>query len=362
MDDQPGHGPEEKSADQMITDAPSARARTLREEILGSALALEEVAYILSLDRTTVAKYLREGTIAGFQIGREWLIPEEELRNYVRRISQGTRLPPSMAGSGAQTEAPTLRGLIDRMREDLPLVGTRRKRPEPTTGHSGRFEKFTSRARHVLTLAQEEAVSFNHNYIGTEHLLLGLLREEEGVAAKVLVGLGVELERVRSGIEFIIGRGGKAVEGQVGLTPRAKKVMELAVDEARRLGHHYVGTEHLLLGLVREGDGIAAGVLESLGITLANVRTGVVAALNQNAPTPTEADRDEPRPAPLDATDLGESDDLGDQFAGAERPVPAEAANLVDNEQEARTCAACGARSPLYFQYCFNCGKALGEA
>src|SRR5436190_1579218 len=116
-----------------------------------------------------------------------------------------------------------------------------------------RFDKFTERARKVLTLAQEEATRFNHNYIGTEHLLLGLVREGEGVAAKVLSNLGVELNRVRSAVEFIIGRGDRMIVGEIGLTPRAKKVIELAVDEARRLGHHYIGTEHLLLGLVRQG-------------------------------------------------------------------------------------------------------------
>jgi hypothetical protein len=135
-----------------------------------------------------------------------------------------------------------------------------------------RFDKFTERARWVLTLAQEEAQRFNHNYIGTEHLLLGLVREGDGVAAKVLIQLGVELNKVRAQVDTIIGRGERAVVGEVGLTPRAKKVFELAVDEARRLNHRYIGTEHLLLGLVREGEGIAAGVLESLGVDLEHVR------------------------------------------------------------------------------------------
>jgi ATP-dependent Clp protease ATP-binding subunit ClpC len=147
-----------------------------------------------------------------------------------------------------------------------------------------RFDKFTERARRVLTLAQEEALRFNHNYIGTEHLLLGLVREGEGVAAKVLANLGVELNKVRSAVEFIIGRGDRAVMGEIGLTPRAKKVIELAVDEARRLGHHYIGTEHLLLGLVREGEGIAAGVLESLGVSLDKVRAEVTRILSQSMP------------------------------------------------------------------------------
>ena len=115
-----------------------------------------------------------------------------------------------------------------------------------------RFEKFSERARRVLSLAQEEAQRFNHNYIGTEHILLGLVRETEGVAARVLSNLNVELVKVRSAVEFIIGRGERPTPGEIGLTPRAKKVIELAVDEARRLNHHYIGTEHLLLGLVRQ--------------------------------------------------------------------------------------------------------------
>src|SRR6266705_5346441 len=145
-----------------------------------------------------------------------------------------------------------------------------------------RFDKFTERARKVLSLAQEEAQRFQHNYIGTEHLLLGLVREGEGVAAKVLSNLGVELNKVRSAVEFIIGRGDRIVLGEIGLTPRAKKVIELAVDEARRLNHHYIGTEHLLLGLVREGEGIAAGVLESLGVNLEKVRTQTIQVLSQS--------------------------------------------------------------------------------
>src|SRR5437868_9419105 len=144
-----------------------------------------------------------------------------------------------------------------------------------------RFDKFTERARKVLSLAQEEAQRFQHNYIGTEHLLLGLVREGEGVAAKVLSNLGVELWRVRQAVEFIIGRGDRIVLGEIGLTPRAKKVIELAVDEARRLDHHSIRTDHLLLGLVREGEGIAAGVLESLGVNLEKVRTQTIQVLSQ---------------------------------------------------------------------------------
>jgi len=146
---------------------------------------------------------------------------------------------------------------------------------------ASRFEKFSERARRVLTLAQEEARSLNHSYIGTEHILLGLVREEEGVAAKVLLNLGASLSKVRSAVEFIIGHGEKSSSGEIGLTPRAKKVIELAIDEARHLGHNYIGTEHLLLGLLHEGEGVAAGVLNSLSITLERVRTEITRTLSQ---------------------------------------------------------------------------------
>jgi len=148
---------------------------------------------------------------------------------------------------------------------------------------ASRFEKFSERARRVLTLAQEEAQHLNHSYIGTEHILLGLLREEDGVAAKVLTSLGANLGKVRSGVEFIIGRGEKPNTGEIGLTPRAKRVIELAIDEARHLGHNYIGTEHLLLGLLHEGGGVAAGVLDSFGITLEQVRNETIKILSHNA-------------------------------------------------------------------------------
>jgi ATP-dependent Clp protease ATP-binding subunit ClpC len=165
---------------------------------------------------------------------------------------------------------------------------------------TSRFEKFSERARRVLTLAQEEAQRFNHNYIGTEHILLGLVREEDGVAAKVLSSLGVELSKVRAAVEFIIGRGGKPTSGEIGLTPRAKRVIELAVDEARRLNHNYIGTEHLLLGLLREGEGVAAGVLESLGLNLERVRGEVSNILSQRIPQAHPAHRASTRTPTLD--------------------------------------------------------------
>ncbi|MFC1911544.1 ATP-dependent Clp protease ATP-binding subunit [Chloroflexota bacterium] len=149
---------------------------------------------------------------------------------------------------------------------------------------ASRFEKFSERARRVLTIAQEEAQQLNHSYIGTEHILLGLVREDEGVAAKVLTNLGVSLSKVRSAVEFISGRGEKPNTGETGLTPRAKKIIELAIDEARQLGHSYIGTEHLLLGLLREGEGVAAGVLDSLGVTLDRARTETTHIISQGVP------------------------------------------------------------------------------
>ncbi len=146
---------------------------------------------------------------------------------------------------------------------------------------ASRFEKFSERARRVLTLAQEEAQHFNHTYIGTEHILLGLLREDEGVGAKVLANLGVGLSKARSAVEFIIGRGEKPSTTEIGLTPRAKRVIELAIDEARHLGHNYIGTEHLLLGLLREGGGVAADVLDSFGITLERARAETARVLGE---------------------------------------------------------------------------------
>jgi ATP-dependent Clp protease ATP-binding subunit ClpC len=138
------------------------------------------------------------------------------------------------------------------------------------------LDKFTDGARQVMSLAEAEARRFDYNYIGTEHLLLGLVREHDGVAGKVLTSLGFDLTNLRSAIEFIIGRGDSTVIGEIGLTPRAKKVIQLAVDEARQLRRDHVDTEHLLLGLTREGQGIAAGILSQRGRSLNDVREKVM--------------------------------------------------------------------------------------
>src|ERR687892_607009 len=142
------------------------------------------------------------------------------------------------------------------------------------------FERFTDRARRVVVLAQEEARMLNHNYIGTEHILLGLIHEGEGVAAKALESLGISLEAVRQQVEEIIGQGQQAPSGHIPFTPRAKKVLELSLREALQLGHNYIGTEHILLGLIREGEGVAAQVLVKLGADLGRVRQQVIQLLS----------------------------------------------------------------------------------
>ena len=141
------------------------------------------------------------------------------------------------------------------------------------------FERFTERARKVVVLAQEEAWVLRHNYIGTEHLLLGLLREEEGVAARVLMALGVTLEEARERVESIVGYGTEGPGMQVPFTPRSKKVLVLALREATRLGHNYIGTEHILLGVVRENEGVGARVLSDLGASPDDVRREVLRTL-----------------------------------------------------------------------------------
>ena len=184
-------------------------------------------------------------------------------------------------------------------------------------------------------LAQEEALHFQHNYIGTEHLLLGLICEGEGVASHVLRNLGLEADQIRHAVETIIGRGNCIIVGNLGLTPRAKKVIELAVDEARCLSHHFLGTEHLLLGLIREGDGIAAGVLENFGLHLEQVRAETLLVLRQRQKGHEEA------PAPIIPL------------------VPPEATEQLAEGDSGLACTFCEARCPSHFRHCFNCGQPL---
>src|SRR5438309_8896653 len=207
------------------------------------------------------------------------------------------------------------------------------------------FERFTDRARRVVVLAQEEARLLNHNYIGTEHILLGLIHEGEGVAAKALESLGIALEAVRTQREEIIGQGGSSPSGHIPFTPRAKKVLELSLREALQLGHNYIGTEHILLGLVREGEGVGAQVLIKLGADLSRVRQRVIEVLSkypasEHADT-ARAPADPPRCARCGAS-LSET--------AAYRVVQASGEAAEDE--------------PVRFVvvYCKGCGNALGTA
>ncbi|MBM4446777.1 MAG: ATP-dependent Clp protease ATP-binding subunit [Chloroflexi bacterium] len=165
---------------------------------------------------------------------------------------------------------------------------------------ASRFEKFSERARRALTRAQEEAQRFGHNYIDTEHILLGLIAEEDSVASKVLANLGILPNKIRAAVEFVVGRGERSAIGEVGLTPRAKRVIELAVDEARRLNHSYIGTEHLLLGLLRDREGAAVGVLESFGITFDKTQAEINNVLSQSSSQPRAVARGTGRTPVLD--------------------------------------------------------------
>jgi ATP-dependent Clp protease ATP-binding subunit ClpC len=155
------------------------------------------------------------------------------------------------------------------------------------------FQRFTERARRVVVLAQEEARMLDHDYVGTEHILLGLLHEGEGVAARALESLGISLDEMRAAVEGIIGRGQRAPSRPIPFTPRAKKVLELSLREALQLGHDYIGTEHILLGLIREGDGVAAQVLVGAGVDLNLARQRVIGLLyggpEEDVPAPAAA-------------------------------------------------------------------------
>jgi ATP-dependent Clp protease ATP-binding subunit ClpC len=189
---------------------------------------------------------------------------------------------------------------------------------------SDKLDRFSKRARKVLTMAQEEAQRLNHNYIGTEHLLLGLVKEDQGVAVKVLRELGVEPMQVVKAIERAVGKGDRPPYGKPTLAPRTKRVIELSVEEARLMGHQYIGTEHLLLGLVREGEGIAVNVLRSLGVSLDKVRTATAKSLLESEQTQERKKQESKTPLidqlGLDLTQQAEENKL-DPVIGREKEI-----------------------------------------
>ncbi len=285
----------------------------------------EEIAELLHVDPVTIRRLVNKGELSAYRIGADYRFAPSDLQDYLQRQRISANAQDK---SGISPDNP-----LDQFTQLIrKIIQGKHTTPSDLVG---RFDLFTKRAGHVLTLAQEEARHFQHNYIGTEHLLLGLVREGEGVASQVLSNLGIEVDQVRHAIEAIIGRGERIVLGELGLTPRAKKVIALAMDEARRLNHRFIGTEHLLLGLIREGEGIAAGVLENFGLHLEQVRAETVRVLRQHQQGHGEV------PAPVIP------------------PVPSEATALLAEEEPGLTCASCGARCPGYFRHCFNCGQPL---
>src|SRR5260370_38787509 len=205
----------------------------------------EEIAELLHVDPVTIRRLVSKGELSAYRIGADYRFAPSDLADYLQR----QRIAAHVQNESGTNPSHPLNQFTQVFRK---VIQGKHTTPSELLN---RFDRFTKRARHVLALAQEEAQRFQHNYIGTEHLLLGLLREGEGVAAQVLSNLGIEAAQARHAVEAIIGRGDRIVLGEIGITPRAKKVLEFAADEARRLNHRFIGTEHLLLGLIREGEG-----------------------------------------------------------------------------------------------------------
>jgi excisionase family DNA binding protein len=224
-------------------------------------LTTEDVAEFFRVDVVTVRRMINKGELAAYRVGGEYRFARSDIEEYLER----QRRP-------AREEAPGHLGkLTERARKLVPLGAP----DAPNRLTTRAFERFTDRARTSLVRAQEEAHRLHHTYLGTEHLLLGLVNDGESVAAQALSRLGVDLSQVRSTVEAVIGQREGGDQGEISLTPRAKKVMELAVTEAKQLDHAFVGTEHLLLGLLHEGEGVAARVLRDLGIELSAARRAV---------------------------------------------------------------------------------------
>ncbi len=291
-------------------------------------MTTEEIAELLHVDPVTIRRLVSKGELSAYRIGADYRFAPSDLQDYLQRqqiMAHAQSKADTSSSSPFDQFAPLLRKAIQGKHiSPLDLVNR---------FEDSRFDLFTKRARRVLTLAQEEALHFQHNYIGAEHLLLGLLDEGDGVASQVLSNRGIEGDQIRHAVEVIIGRGEQTVTGEPGFTPRAKKVIKFAIDEARRFKHRFVGTEHLLLGLIREGDGVAARVLAQSGLQLEQVRAETLQVLRQYQ--------------------------QGQETSVVIPPVPSEAAALLAEDESGLACTCCGARCPSYFRHCFHCGQSL---
>ncbi len=283
----------------------------------------EEVAEVLHVEPITIRRLVNKGDLSAYRVGADYRFAPSDIEGYLQRQRIAANAEYT---SGNNPDAP-----LDQLTQWLRRMLTHKLITSAEVVE--RFDRFTKRARAVLTFAQEEARNLQHNYVGTEHLLLGLIREGGGVAGEVLSNLGADAQQLRQDVEKIIGRGASDItNANIPLTPRVKRVIELAVDEARRLHHQFLGTEHLLLGLVREGEGIAARVLRERGIDLERVRMETLRVLQQKEKTPASE---------------------------AFQPMPEEASLLVPEGEQGVVCGRCGAGNLGYFRYCFNCGGQL---
>ena len=221
------------------------------------------------------------------------------------------------------------------------------------------FERFTDRARRVVVLAQEEARMLNHDYIGTEHILLGLIHEGDGVAYRALSQMGISLADVRRAIQEIVGEGQRTPTAHIPFTPRAKKVLELSLREALQLGHNYIGTEHILLGLVREGEGLAAQVLEKYGASMDLVRQTVIELLSDYAGVETAAAGDTAEASALTYADVPPADRPASE---ASFPICPNCRSSLAETLAARTLdlKVSDEETMVKMAYCNRCGTALG--
>ncbi len=282
----------------------------------------EEVAEIFHVDPVTIRRIVNKGDLAAYRIASDYRFAPSDIEEYLRKQRIGQPLKKEAEGTF----------VLDQLTQWI-LNALKGKYVTPIEVVN-RFNRFTPPARMVLTRAHEEAQRFQHKFVGTEHILLGLMDEETDLCAQILRDVNTEPGEVRKVVEEIMSKGKRLVPeeqtstGVIALTGRAKKVIELSVDEARRFNRQMVDSEHLLIGLLRENGGIAAGVLMALGVTVEGARTHLYFQAEENK-------------------------------ADIVPVIPPEAASLPIEEGQGSVCSRCGAMCPRYFHFCFNCGQPI---